>query len=80
MKLQQAYNYTVVFEAAPEGGYVVHVPALPGLVTQGETIEEARAMAKDAIEGYLAVLKEDGEEIPVESDKTVVTKVSAIAP
>lgn len=77
---QKDYNYTVVFEAASEGGFIVHVPALPGLVTQGETIEEAREMAKDAIEGYLAVLKEDGEEIPVESDKTVVSKIRASAP
>lgn len=77
---QKELNYTVVFEAAPEGGYVVHVPALPGLVTQGETIEEARMMAKDAIEGYLAVLKEDGEEIPVESEDTVISKVKATEP
>ena len=76
----KSLNYTVVFEASPEGGYVVYVPTLPGLVTQGETIEEARMMAKDAIEGYLAVLKEDGEEIPVESGDTVVSKVTAIAP
>ena len=80
MAEQKDYNYTVVFEVASEGGYVVHVPALPGLVTQGETMEEARAMAKDAIEGYLSVLKEDGEDIPVESDDTVVAKIRATAP
>lgn len=80
MQTAKTLNYTVVFEAAPEGGYTVHVPALPGLVTQGETIEEARLMAKDAIEGYLAVLKDDGEEIPVESEDTVVSKIKASAP
>ncbi len=80
MKDKKELNYTVVFEAAAEGGYVVHVPALPGLVTQGETMEEARIMAKDAIEGYLAVLREDGEEIPIESDETVVLRVRAVSP
>ena len=42
-------------------------PALPGLVTYGETLEEARAMAADAIRGYIECLQEDGEPIP-ESD------------
>lgn len=51
---RKVYNFTAVFEPAAEGGYVVYVPALPGCVTQGETFEEATAMAKDAIEGYLA--------------------------
>ena len=46
------YQYTAVFEPAEEGGVVVQVPALPGLWTQGETLAEARAMARDAIAGY----------------------------
>lgn len=61
------YHYTAVFEPAEEGGYIVSVPALPGLVTEGDTIEEARAMVKDAIRGYLESLLKNGEEIPVES-------------
>jgi len=69
------YHYTVVFEPAPEGGYVVSVPALPGLVTEGDTIEEARAMVKDAIRGYLASLVKHGEEIPVESGAANVERV-----
>lgn len=60
-------TYTFVFDRDPEGGFVVTCPALPGLVTQGDTIEEARAMARDTTEGYLATLPEDGEPIP-ESD------------
>jgi predicted RNase H-like HicB family nuclease len=39
---------------------------LPGLVTEGDTLEEARAMVKDAIRGYLESLIKHGEEIPVE--------------
>ena len=47
------YRFTVLFEPAEEGGYVVTCPALPGLVTEGDTLEEARHMAQDAIRAYL---------------------------
>jgi len=60
------YRYTVIFEPAEEGGYVVHVPALDGAATQGETLEEAREMAKDLIVGYLEALAKDGVPAPVE--------------
>lgn len=60
-------TYTFVFDPDPEGGFVVTCPALPGLVTHGATIEEAREMARDAMEGYIGTLIEDGEPVP-ESD------------
>src|ERR1700732_5010120 len=69
------YRYTAVFEPAAEGGYIVSVPALPGLVTEGDTIEEARAMVKDAIRGYLESLLKHGEEIPIESGTANVERV-----
>ena len=69
-------KYTAIFEPAKEGGYVVSVPALPGCVTQGETFEEAVAMVKDAMGGYLEVLKEEGQEIPQEQSDVVITQVS----
>jgi antitoxin HicB len=53
------YSYTVLFESAEEGGFVVTCPALPGLVTEGDTLEEARAMAQDAIVAYLESLRKD---------------------
>ena len=62
----QSYTYTVVLEPDAEGGYVVHCPALPGVVTEGETAEEALAMARDAITGYLESLRKDGLPIPEE--------------
>jgi predicted RNase H-like HicB family nuclease len=62
-----ARTYTFVFNPEPEGGYTVTCPALPGLVTHGQTIEEARAMARDAMEGLIEVMREKGETIP-ESD------------
>ena len=44
-------------------------PALPGLVTEGDTLEEARTMAADAIRGYLESLRKDGQPIP--TDKAI---------
>ena len=64
------YKYTVIFEPAEEGGYVVRVPALPGCYTQGETLEEAKEMAHEAIAGYLESLQKDGLPIPIEDDST----------
>ncbi len=52
------YTYTAVFEPAEEDGYVVYFPSLPGLATEGETLEEARAMAADLLTGYLELLLE----------------------
>jgi predicted RNase H-like HicB family nuclease len=76
MKRELIYKYTVLFESAEEGGYVVHVPALPGCVTEGDTLEEAREMAKDAIRGYLECLAKHGEGIPVESTDMIQEKLS----
>ena len=59
------YRYLILFEPAEEGGYVVTCPALPGLVTEGDTLEEARAMAREAIYGYLEALAKEGQAIPV---------------
>lgn len=61
------YRYTVIFEPAEEGGYIVRCPALPGLVTEGDTLEEARAMAEDAIRGYIESLRKD--HLPIPSDR-----------
>lgn len=70
------FTYTVVFEKAQEGGYIAHVPVLPGCSTQGETFEEAKENAKDAIAGYIEVLREDGDEIPIESEEHVAATVA----
>jgi predicted RNase H-like HicB family nuclease len=62
-------TYTFVFNPEPEGGYTVTCPALPGLVTYGETIEEARNMAHDALEGLIEIMLEKAEPLP-ESDSS----------
>jgi len=60
-------SYTVVYEPIGEGGYQVTVPLLPGLITYGRDLEEAREMARDAILCYLEALQKDREKIPSET-------------
>lgn len=73
-------SYTVIFEPAEEGGYVVTVPALPGCITEGDTLEEARANAKEAIECYLESLLKDGEPIPEDIKTEPVHEKITVAP
>lgn len=70
------FHYSVVFEPAEEGGYIVTVPALPGLVTEGDTLEDAREMAGDAIRGYLEALAKSGEEIPIEQGEPILQRLT----
>ena len=74
----RVYEYTAFFEANEHGGYTVTVPALPGLVTEGKNLEDARAMAKDAIRCYIEGLKKAKEPIPVEKE-TAQIKLSIVA-
>jgi len=47
----------IVFRPEPKGGFTASVPLLPGCVTYGRTVAEAKEMAKDAISGYIESLK-----------------------
>jgi predicted RNase H-like HicB family nuclease len=47
-----------IIHPAEEGGYWAEVPALPGCLTEGETMEEVVANLQDAIEGWLSVANE----------------------
>jgi antitoxin HicB len=60
----KVYNYTVVFEPVPEGGYNVVVPAIPEISTFGDTIAEAKAMAADAIKCFIESALKANEPIP----------------
>jgi predicted RNase H-like HicB family nuclease len=66
MPVREQVQYTVLFEPAEEGGYVVTCPALPGLVTEGDTLAQARMMAVDAIRAYLESHRKDGQPIPAD--------------
>ena len=80
-----AYSYTVVFDPEPEGGFTVTVPSLPGCITYGETLDEARAMAAEAIEVHIEGLRKAGEPIPASEEhrgepirETITVKLPAV--
>lgn len=56
---EKIYQYEVIFDSNGEG-YTVTVPKLPGLVTEGDNLKEAREMAKDAIRCYIEALLKNG--------------------
>ena len=68
MQTLRNLSYTVTLRPTEEGGYFVSVPALPGCFTQGETVEEALAMAADIIHAWVESLIKDGESVPVEDE------------
>jgi predicted RNase H-like HicB family nuclease len=53
MKLQ------IILEPSDEGGYTVYVPALPGCISEGDTVEEAMANIREAVELYLEPVEDD---------------------
>lgn len=64
MLKRQVLKYTVIYTEEPEGGFTVVVPSLPGCVTYGKDLNEARKMIKDAIKLYLESLQKHKEPIP----------------
>lgn len=49
----------IIFEPSEEGGYTVLVPSLPGCISEGDTLEEARNNIMEAISLYLAPVEDD---------------------
>jgi len=67
-------QYACTFRPEPGGGYTVRCAAFPELITNGRTLEEARAMAREALELCLEVYRDEGRPIPAsdaDPDKTV---------
>ena len=70
MKMRQ-----VVISRGEDGYWVVECPSLPGCISQGKTKEEALVNIKQAIQGYIAALKEDNLPVPKEKFETLVVAV-----
>ena len=70
-------EFVIIIHPEETGGYWTEVPALPGCGSQGETVEEATEMTKDAIEGILESLRAHGKPIPEERDMVVKVQVMA---
>jgi predicted RNase H-like HicB family nuclease len=65
----------VIIYPGEDGYWVAECPSLPGCVSQGKTREEAIRNIKEAIEGYLLALQEDGLPIPEERFEAMVVAV-----
>ncbi len=61
-------RFTVVLEKDEDGIYVATVPALPGCISDGHTVEEAMSNIKEAIRAFIEDMKADGETIPHDID------------
>jgi predicted RNase H-like HicB family nuclease len=61
-------RFTVVLEKDEDGVYVATVPALPGCISDGNSVEEAMSNIKEAIRGFIEDMKADGETIPHDID------------
>ena len=66
----------LLLPASQEGGYTVTVPALPGCITEGDTVEEALANAREAIACHLQGLAIDGEPVPEEREAPQLLEVA----
>lgn len=71
--MEKTLRYNLIFKPEPEGGFTVIAPSLPGCVTYGKNLKEAKKMAQNAISGYLYSLKKHDESIPSDVDNFVTT-------
>ena len=65
----------VILYPGESGYWVAECPSLPGCISQGKTKEEAIQNVREAIEGYISALKEDGLPVPEERFEAVVLAV-----
>ena len=65
----------IILYPGEDGYWVVECPSLPGCVSQGEDKFKAVSNIREAIEGYIAALQEDGLPVPEERFETIVMAV-----
>ena len=70
-------KYTVVMMPGEDWGYTVICPALPGCVSEGNDVEDALRMIKEAAALWLEVWLEEGKELPVETSDIVAEEIRA---
>jgi predicted RNase H-like HicB family nuclease/DNA-binding Xre family transcriptional regulator len=71
LEVSGAGTFTAIYELTDDGWWVVSVPEIPGAHSQGESLEEAREMIRDAVRMLLEVRREDAER-ETEGKKNVV--------
>ncbi|MFV2057929.1 MAG: type II toxin-antitoxin system HicB family antitoxin [Thiohalomonadales bacterium] len=65
----------VVISHGEDGYWVAECQSLPGCISQGKTREEAIVNIKEAIEGYVMTLEDDGLSVPDDSFDTILVAV-----
>lgn len=73
MRKTNNLHYNLIFRPEPEGGFTVIVPSLPGCISYGKTLEDARKNAADAIGGYVASLRKHKEPIPSDEQSFITS-------
>lgn len=74
------HRYTIILEYDSEAkAYSVTVPALPGCTSQGDTLEDAIANAKEAIAGHIGALRQLGELVPEEIERPQAITIDVAA-
>jgi len=77
---EREYAYTVLLDPDPDSGtYTVTVPALPGIVTQGSSVDDAIVQAREAIQVHIEGLLADGQPIPEERERPQVVTIRVAA-
>lgn len=71
-------SYIALLRKDKNSDYGVEFPDLPGCVSAGSTLEEARQMAEEALAAHVAFLREDRDEVPAPSPLDVIARRSEI--
>jgi antitoxin HicB len=69
--MTEKYSYSVILEPQAEGGFTVLVPALPEVVTEGDTETEALQNAEEAIRAVLEYRRDNGIAIPTDAQPEI---------
>jgi predicted RNase H-like HicB family nuclease len=69
-------EYVVVVEKADDGSYSAYVPDLPGCVTCGDSVEEARSLIAEAIAAHVESLREHGENVPPPTARSFLVRAA----
>lgn len=69
-------GFHVVFEPDEDGWFVVHVPELPGCISQGSDFNDAAMNITSAISDYLSVIQVDGEQLVTDDNERLSSEAT----
>ena len=72
-KINSKLQFNVIFRPEKEGGFTAMVPLLPGCISYGKTLSEAKSMITDAIDGYIISMKKRGEVVETDANSFIGT-------